>query len=52
VCGPRQGDHRSLEIWLAQLGERDDRDVAAEAQRARLVEQVNDVELGGRRKAG
>jgi hypothetical protein len=42
---------RSLEAWLAQLAERDDRPAAAEALRARLVEQVNELELGGRREA-
>jgi hypothetical protein len=42
---------RSLEAWLAQLAERDDRGGAAEALRARLVEKTNEVELGGRREA-
>jgi hypothetical protein len=42
---------RSLDSWLAQLAHRDDRRTAAEALRARLVEQTNEVELGGRREA-
>ena len=42
---------RSLEAWLAQLAEREDRRAAAEALRARLVEKVNEVELAGRREA-
>jgi hypothetical protein len=42
---------RSLEAWLAQLAEREDRRAAAEALRGRLVEKVNEVELGGRREA-
>jgi hypothetical protein len=42
---------RSLDSWLAQLSERDDRRAAAEALRARLVEKVNEVQLGGRREA-
>ena len=43
--------NRSLKAWLAQLTERGDRRAAAEALRARLVEKVNEVELGGRREA-
>ena len=42
---------RSLDAWLAQLAERDDRRAAAEALRARLVDKTNEVELGGRREA-
>jgi hypothetical protein len=42
---------RSLESWLAQLAEREDRAAAAEALRTRLVEKTNEVELGGRREA-
>ena len=42
---------RSLDSWLAQLAERGDRHTAAEAVRTRLVEKVNEVELGGRREA-
>jgi hypothetical protein len=42
---------RSLDSWLAQLAERDDRQAAAEALRARLIEKVNEVELDGRREA-
>jgi hypothetical protein len=42
---------RSLDSWLAQLVARDDRRAAVEALRARLVEKVNQVELGGRREA-
>jgi hypothetical protein len=42
---------RSLDSWLEQVAERDDRHAAAEALRARLVEKVNEVELGGRREA-
>ena len=42
---------RSLESWLVQLADRDDRPPAAAALRARLVEKANDVELLGRREA-
>jgi hypothetical protein len=42
---------RSLDSWLAQLAGHDDRQSAAEALRARLIEKVNEVELGGRREA-
>jgi hypothetical protein len=42
---------RSLDSWVAQLSERDDRRPAAEELRARLIEKVNEVELGGRREA-
>jgi hypothetical protein len=41
----------SLDSWVAQLAEKDDRHTAAEALRARLVEKTNEVELGGRREA-
>jgi hypothetical protein len=47
----RRVTRRSFDSWLAQLAERDDRHAAAEALRARLVEKVNEVELGGRREA-
>jgi hypothetical protein len=42
---------RSLEAWLSQLAEGDDRRGAAETLRARLVEKTNEVELLGRREA-
>jgi hypothetical protein len=42
---------RSLDSWLAQLAEFEDRGAAAEALRARLVEKTREVELGGRREA-
>jgi hypothetical protein len=42
---------RSLEAWLRQLAEGDDRLAAAETLRARLVEKTNEVELLGRREA-
>ena len=41
----------SLEAWLAQLAHRDDRQAAAEALRARLMEKAEEVELLGRREA-
>jgi hypothetical protein len=42
---------RSLDSWLTQLAEGDDRRGAAETLRARLVEKTNEVELLGRREA-
>ena len=42
---------RSLEAWLAQLAQRDDRPAALQALRGRLIEKVNEVEMGDRREA-
>jgi hypothetical protein len=42
---------RTLDGWLAQLAERDDRPAAAAALRGRLIEKANEVELLGRREA-
>jgi hypothetical protein len=42
---------RSLDAWLAQLAERDDRPAAAAALRTRLVEKAGEVELLDRREA-
>ena len=42
---------RSLESWLAQLAELNDRRATAEALRVRLVEKVDEVTLGGRHEA-
>ena len=42
---------RSVESWLAQLAELNDRRATAEALRVRLVEKVDEVTLGGRREA-
>jgi hypothetical protein len=42
---------RSLETWLEQLAEGDDRRSAAETLRSRLVEKTHEVELLGRREA-
>jgi hypothetical protein len=41
---------RSLEAWLMQLAQRDDRRAAAESPRERIV-QTNEMELGGTREA-
>jgi hypothetical protein len=49
VCG--KVTPRTLDGWLAQLAERDDRPAAAAALRGRLVEKANEVELLGRREA-
>lgn len=50
-CGVRgRVTKRTLEGWLAKLAG-EDRQAAAGALRARLVEKVNEVELGGRREA-